>query len=155
MKKVPLTKRLEVALTQTSSDIERDKVYGLLTIVAKDVLIEDQELFYGTLTHETLSLTYNRKTITSKDIQEGKDLAEYLRNSINFFLSKFKIIFRMACAVIPRFLREVKFPMRGSSSPSSSPFWMASFTLLLLVMPPSNRIRPVVIVWGYVQPRYV
>jgi len=83
MKKVPLTKRLEVALTQTSSDIERDKVYGLLTIVAKDVLIEDQELFYGTLTHETLSLTYNRKTITSKDIQEGKDLAEYLRNSIN------------------------------------------------------------------------
>ena len=66
MKKVPLTKRLEVALTQTSSDIERDKVYGLLTIVAKDVLIEDQELFYGTLTHETLSLTYNRKTISFK-----------------------------------------------------------------------------------------
>lgn len=83
MKRVPLTKRLEVALTQTSSEIERDNVYGLLAKVAKDVLVEDQELFYGTLTHESLSLTYNRKSINFNDIQEGKNLAEYLKNSIN------------------------------------------------------------------------
>ncbi len=83
MKKVPLTKRLEVALTQTSSDIERDKVYGLLAKVARDVLSEDQELFYGTLTHQTLSLMYNRKTINPEEILEGKKLAEYLKSSIN------------------------------------------------------------------------
>ncbi len=83
MKRVPLTKRLEVALTQTSSDSEKDTVYGLLAKVAKDVLSEDEELFYGTLTHQTLSLTYNRKPINSIEILEGKKLAEYLKSSIN------------------------------------------------------------------------
>ena len=82
-KKVPLTRRLEIALSQTSSDFEKDKVYGLLAITGKNCLKEEQDLFYGTLTHETLSLTYNRKPINSNDIDEGRKLADYLKSSIN------------------------------------------------------------------------
>jgi len=82
-KKVPLTKRLEVALSQTSSDVEKDKVYGLLAITGRDSLKKELEIFYGTLTHETLSLTYNRKPISKEDIFNGKRLAEYLSTAIN------------------------------------------------------------------------
>jgi len=82
-KKVPLTKRLEVALTQTSSDSEKDKVYGLLYKTAKDVLNEDEPMFYGRLNHQSLSLVYNRKPISSEEIFLGKTLADYLNTSIN------------------------------------------------------------------------
>ena len=82
-KRLPLKKRLEIALTQTSSEWEKDKVYGLLAITARDVTIEPQDLFYGTLTHETLNLEYNRKPITPEDIQKGKQLADILFKSIN------------------------------------------------------------------------
>ncbi len=82
-KKLPLTKRLELALSQTTSEMERDNVYGLLAITAKNTLKYDLDLFYGKLTHESLNLSYNRKPISKENITVGKKLADYLTTSIN------------------------------------------------------------------------
>ena len=86
-KKIPLLKRLELALTQTTSNSEKNEVYALLYKTAKNSISNDLDLFYGRVNHETLSISYNRKTIFEEEVEKGKKLAEILQSSVNLPIS--------------------------------------------------------------------
>jgi len=82
-KQRPLLGRLESALTQTSSDSEKDLIIGLTYMVAKKTLNLTQDHFYSKLTQNSLDLKRNRKIITPQTIIEGKKLYEHLQQTIN------------------------------------------------------------------------
>jgi len=81
-KQKPLLSRLELALTQTSSDSEKEQIFGLSYIVATKATRLDQNHFYGKLNQNSLSLIQNRKEITSQIIDNGKKLYDYLQQNI-------------------------------------------------------------------------
>lgn len=44
-------------------------------------------MFYGRVNHETLSISYNRKTVFEEEVEKGKKLAEILQSSVNLPIS--------------------------------------------------------------------
>lgn len=84
-KKLPLLRRLELALSANSSESEKNKIYGLTDLVAQKIITSpNEEFFYGKeLTHTSLSLNYNSKEILPENIQRGKKLAKILKSSIS------------------------------------------------------------------------
>lgn len=82
-KKLPLLRRLELALLECDSETTRDTVYGKLYKIAKDSVSSKSDFFYGKLDQNSLSPVYNRKPISSQEVQNGKELANYLESRIN------------------------------------------------------------------------
>ena len=83
-KKIPLTRRLEIALGETSSNSEKDIVFGRLYKTATKVgSAKSCDEFYGTVvTQNALDPIYNRKEVSNDEVRKGKELSNFLNNSI-------------------------------------------------------------------------
>ena len=83
-KKLPLIRRLELALQECDSESSRKEVYGKLYKTAQEAsTLKNSDLFYGRINQNSLSPSYNRKPISPEEIEYGRDLAHFLENSIN------------------------------------------------------------------------
>lgn len=82
-KKLPLLRRLDVALAETSSDSEVDCIYGLLGRYVKDSKDVSRDEFYSNLDYRTLSVIENRRSVSIDDIVAGRNIAEFLKSSVN------------------------------------------------------------------------
>ncbi len=84
-KKLPLTRRLQIALGETSSNSEREVVFGLLHryVASKIPRSLSADEFYGQINHTTFSVEDNRKEISEQDRVQGRKLADYLTESVN------------------------------------------------------------------------
>lgn len=83
-KKLPILRRLEVALAETTSITETEEVYGLLGVYCSKIECNgiDLDKFYEGMNHKTLSVIQNRRKVSSVDIENGKNLAKYLKNIV-------------------------------------------------------------------------
>ena len=85
VKKLPILRRLEVALAETDSMTEIDEVYGLLGRYCSELKCKKVtfDSFYEGMNHRTLSVIQNRRVVSLNDIERGKDIANYLNNTVS------------------------------------------------------------------------
>ena len=82
---LPLVRRLEIALECTSSESEKEIVYGRLARFVNQEFPKSKnfEEFYGKLNNDTLSPSYNRKSFSKEEIQNGKKIKNFLEIAIS------------------------------------------------------------------------
>ncbi|MFW6286094.1 MAG: hypothetical protein ACOC16_03145 [Nanoarchaeota archaeon] len=85
-KELVVLRRLELALFETSSASEKNKVYALLSQYGRKIFEEklDMKSFYSNLDSKTLSVIENQNLeINPEDVSNGRDLASFLNQKLS------------------------------------------------------------------------
>ena len=83
-KDLPVLRRLEIALAETSSATEKNKVYGLLSQLSQKIDCEkNSDSFYSSLDPNALSIIDNNNVeVNHEEMNLGRELANYMREQL-------------------------------------------------------------------------